>query len=110
MIYRRPRLAVDARPTLSRYDVLDMAGPVAQRLEQRTHNPLVLGSNPSGPTNTLSSHDFSISLLAFFSRRRPTWNIREQTSRDPLHSAFLRVGEQMSEGGAKVVRIMAKEL
>ena len=26
-------------------------GPVAQRLEQRTHNPLVLGSNPSGPTN-----------------------------------------------------------
>ena len=29
-------------------------GPVAQRLEQRTHNPLVLGSNPSGPTNCLS--------------------------------------------------------
>ena len=24
-------------------------GPVAQRLEQGTHNPLVLGSNPSGP-------------------------------------------------------------
>src|SRR5215472_6104156 len=27
------------------------AGPVAQRLEQRTHNPLVVGSNPTGPTN-----------------------------------------------------------
>src|SRR5437762_4458455 len=27
-------------------------GPVAQRLEQRTHNPLVLGSNPSGPTSS----------------------------------------------------------
>src|SRR5882672_8955466 len=40
MIYRRLRQAVDARPTLSRYDVLDMAGPVAQRLEQRTHNLL----------------------------------------------------------------------
>jgi hypothetical protein len=26
-------------------------GPVAQRLEQRTHNPLVPGSNPGGPTN-----------------------------------------------------------
>src|SRR6516225_7884014 len=26
------------------------AGPVAQRLEQRTHNPLVVGSNPTGPT------------------------------------------------------------
>ena len=25
-------------------------GPVAQWLEQRTHNPLVLGSSPSGPT------------------------------------------------------------
>ncbi len=29
-------------------------GPVAQRLEQATHNRLVLGSNPSGPTITLS--------------------------------------------------------
>jgi hypothetical protein len=27
------------------------AGPLAQRLEQGTHNPLVGGSNPSGPTN-----------------------------------------------------------
>src|SRR4051794_18137683 len=27
-------------------------GPIAQRLEQRTHNPLVLGSNPSGPTKS----------------------------------------------------------
>jgi hypothetical protein len=25
-------------------------GLVAQRLEQRTHNPLVVGSNPTGPT------------------------------------------------------------
>ncbi len=30
---------------------LSTNGPVAQRLEQGTHNPLVLGSNPSGPTN-----------------------------------------------------------
>src|SRR4051794_9409921 len=29
-------------------------GPLAQRLEQRTHNPLVEGSNPSGPTNFTS--------------------------------------------------------
>src|SRR5579875_547651 len=27
-----------------------LSGPVAQRLEQGTHNPLVGGSNPSGPT------------------------------------------------------------
>ena len=29
-----------------------VAGPVAQRLEQWTHNPLVEGSNPSGPSKT----------------------------------------------------------
>jgi hypothetical protein len=28
-----------------------LAGPVAQWLERRTHNPLVVGSNPTGPTN-----------------------------------------------------------
>ena len=28
------------------------SGPVAQRLEQGTHNPLVLGSNPSRPTTS----------------------------------------------------------
>ena len=27
-----------------------ITGPVAQRLEQGTHNPLVAGSNPAGPT------------------------------------------------------------
>ena len=27
-----------------------LIGPVAQRLEQGTHNPLVVGSNPTGPT------------------------------------------------------------
>ncbi len=26
-------------------------GPVAQRLEQTTHNGLAVGSNPTGPTN-----------------------------------------------------------
>ena len=31
-----------------------LIGPVAQRLEQGTHNPLVVGSNPTGPT-TLTS-------------------------------------------------------
>src|SRR6202049_1076972 len=31
-------------------------GPVAQRLEQGTHNPLVPGSNPGGPS-LLRAHD-----------------------------------------------------
>ena len=39
-------LAVDALP------LLDLTGgPIAQRLEQQTHNLLVPGSNPGGPTN-----------------------------------------------------------
>jgi hypothetical protein len=36
---------------LSRCEVISAgSGPVAQRLEQWTHNPLVQGSNPCGPT------------------------------------------------------------
>ena len=30
-----------------------LTGPVAQRLEQGTHNPLVVGSSPTGPTIVL---------------------------------------------------------
>ena len=41
---RRDRIAI--QPVQYGY-----RGPLAQRLEQRTHNPLVEGSNPSGPTN-----------------------------------------------------------
>jgi hypothetical protein len=29
-------------------------GPIAQRLEQQTHNLLVPGSNPGGPTNRIN--------------------------------------------------------
>ena len=32
--------------------MLRECGPLAQRLEQRTHNPLVVGSNPTGPTKS----------------------------------------------------------
>ena len=35
---------------LSSYN--DDIGPLAQWLEQGTHNPLVVGSNPTGPTNS----------------------------------------------------------
>ncbi len=42
-------------------------GPVAQRLEQATHNRLVLGSNPSRPT-ILSRHS-SFNLSVRFVRR-----------------------------------------
>src|SRR5277367_5412844 len=38
-------------PKSYKINALALVGPVAQRLEQRTHNPLVPGSNPGGPTN-----------------------------------------------------------
>jgi hypothetical protein len=40
-----------ARQALQRMCKIFGAGPVAQRLEQQTHNLLVPGSNPGGPTN-----------------------------------------------------------
>ena len=46
-------------------------GPVAQRLEQQTHNLLVPGSNPGGPTNILRSRQSSThSLIPHFSSHR----------------------------------------
>jgi hypothetical protein len=37
-------------------------GPVAQRLEQRTHNPLVPGSNPGGPTKSFQRFSILLSV------------------------------------------------
>ncbi len=34
-------------------------GPLAQRLEQRTHNPLVVGSNPTGAIIHLTTPQLS---------------------------------------------------
>ena len=44
------------RTPTGRHAKINVLGPLAQRLEQRTHNPLVEGSNPSGPTK------FSLSI------------------------------------------------
>src|SRR6266567_5162950 len=40
-------------PIRYKIETSTQGGPVAQRLEQRTHNPLVPGSNPGGPTSSL---------------------------------------------------------
>ena len=39
-------------------------GPVAQRLEQWTHNPLVPGSNPGGPTRATDEAQWLASACA----------------------------------------------
>ena len=43
--------SVDCKVMRVRVPLSAPIGPVAQRLEQWTHNPLVAGSNPAGPTN-----------------------------------------------------------
>jgi hypothetical protein len=45
------------------FDSNNFQGPVAQRLEQRTHNPLVVGSNPTGPTKFASQITRGLSKL-----------------------------------------------
>ena len=46
---------------------LQQFGPLAQGLEQRTHNPSVVGSNPTGPTQLRLLH----SILGPVSLRPP---------------------------------------
>lgn len=43
-----------------------MKGLLAQRLEQRTHNPLVAGSNPAGPTRLYFSYYKKVKNFALF--------------------------------------------
>jgi hypothetical protein len=50
---------------------LFLVGLVAQRLEQRTHNPLVPGSNPGGPTNVLPTSRFSWEWVDVFYFKLP---------------------------------------
>ena len=46
----QPGMAFGLVLSPSRVLVPEVHGPVAQRLEQGTHNPLVPGSNPGGPS------------------------------------------------------------
>ena len=46
-------------------------GPLAQRLEQRTHNPLVEGSNPSGPTKNQTRNLIRGNPTAFSAASKP---------------------------------------
>ena len=48
---------------MSRDRMREHRGPIAQRLEQRTHNPLVQGSNPCGPTNIRETYETASACL-----------------------------------------------
>ena len=59
----RPELTPVEYPCCRSWDDLYVAipGPVAQRLEQWTHNPLVQGPNPCGPTKLFCGNRFPLS-------------------------------------------------
>ena len=51
-----------AKQPRSAFPAFHAFGPVAQRLEQGTHNPLVRGSNPCGPTTLTPLQRFIVGL------------------------------------------------
>ena len=63
---------------LTSYDLLSathqkiLLGPIAQSVEQRTFNPWVLGSIPSGPTERLTV-DFNYQNVRFVLSQRQFW-------------------------------------
>ncbi len=64
-----------------------LRGPIAQRLEQRTHNPLVPGSNPGGPTKIQASQPRSHRLLLDAFTNAPRAGLRrasEAGSQEPV--------------------------
>src|SRR6266481_2091906 len=52
---------------------LEHGGPVAQRLEQQTHNLLVVGSNPTGPTRTAFLLHFPFGIKGRFGNNWKIW-------------------------------------
>ena len=79
-------------------------GPVAQRLEQQTHNLLVPGSNPGGPTSILRViNQFrrrGISLVAFFllQLRGSCILLRRCFPVQPIHPINICSGNQVAIG------------
>ncbi len=77
---KRPRAEFDslvtphAKLTCSKFSGRNACAPVAQRLEQQTHNLLVRGSNPCGGTNQLARVlTFTSSWLLFTCSSIPPW-------------------------------------
>ncbi len=68
--HRRPT----PNPALTQNGTIDRQGPLAQRLEPRTHNPLVVGSNPTGPTKILLSGPDAVAVCSI--RCRAFINLR----------------------------------
>ena len=61
---RRSEMAIEEADVIAFTSIDCVAGSIAQRLEQGTHNPLVLGSNPSAP-------NFDLHLAAAVPARYP---------------------------------------
>src|SRR5690606_4877496 len=74
------------------YPILDRIcppGPVAQRLVQGTHNPLVAGSNPARPTTRHSDASMAAAYAA---------HLRLSTQAMPVHTLRLPFGPEKTDG------------
>lgn len=56
--------------------------PLAQRLEQETHNLLVAGSNPAGPTNLYTKKSDSKGRTFFVLEQKVCWSFIWQRTFD----------------------------
>ncbi len=75
---------------------VNSCAPVAQRLEQQTHNLLVRGSNPCGGTNQLARVLTFTSREFFYSYFKPTMTRRWRDSSSLTHATVLFVGNEVS--------------
>ncbi len=90
-------------------------GVVAQRLEQRTHNPLVAGSNPSRPTNLIIKQmdnnkkelfraELVLLVDKYFGPVESPYDIQNAfEDYGSLHSEYRSLGENMVEGAKKLL-------
>ena len=91
-------------------------GLVAQRLEQRTHNPLVVGSNPTEPTRSSEVLNcLAEPPVCVYRRREQLGNIWEQLRSQLRYRAFLRFRHCMSvdrecSGRVRVAKLILRNL
>ena len=68
-------------------------GPLAQRLEQGTHNPLVAGSNPAEPTNF---DDLTIKQIKFIVEENKSLKVKNQELQSKVDKYHMKKFEFIS--------------
>ena len=92
---------------LPKYGIYTLVGPIAQWLEHATHNRLVLGSSPSGPTRKQKNRSQKLRFFCFLVVQ-PQLQGAEQVVELVLH--FMgKVGSQFLTGIHRTDRSFGKD-